>query len=140
MSITLINQNESQKLSFGSWRYILRQGLYSGWEPQGTWVPTTYMTNWNGCYCTNDGQTVLDGDARRLCASLEDSLYAEGKHDRGIRHHGMPIIDRPRRQELQIYFWQDWKSLSAPLGPPKRLRGLVVDFLKFCEGRSFQIT
>jgi hypothetical protein len=69
-----------QKFSRESWNRVLSLGMFYGWQPMGTRVPS--MTeihgfnteSWDGTYLTNDGQIVVTEDALSLGIALEKSL------------------------------------------------------------------
>lgn len=69
-----------QKFSRESWTRILSLGMFYGWQPMGTRVPSITelhglnLEDWDGTYLTNDGQIVLSEDALRLGKALEKSL------------------------------------------------------------------
>ena len=69
-----------QKFSKESWTRILSLGMFYGWQPMGTRVPSITelhglnFEDWDGTYLTNDGQIVVTEDSFRLGMALEKSL------------------------------------------------------------------
>ena len=69
-----------QKLSKESWTRVLSLGIFYGWQPMGTRVPSMteihgfHAEYWDGTYLTNDGQIVVTEDALALGIALEKSL------------------------------------------------------------------
>jgi hypothetical protein len=71
-----------QKFNKESWTRVLSLGLFYGWQPMGTRVPSITEIHgfdtdyWDGTYLTNDGQIVVSQDAlwlgRALARSLDD--------------------------------------------------------------------
>ena|SRR5919109_5629599 len=69
-----------QKFTRESWVKVLSLGLFYGWQPMGTRVPSITEIHgfdadtWDGTYLTNDGQIVVAEDALSLAIALEQSL------------------------------------------------------------------
>ena len=69
-----------QKFSAESWVKVLSLGMFYGWQPMGTRVPSITELHglideyWDGTYLTNDGQIVVTEDALRLGIALRRSL------------------------------------------------------------------
>ena len=69
-----------QKFSRDSWTRILGLGMFYGWQPMGTRVPSMTEIHgfdidyWDGTYLTNDGQIVVAEDALSLGNALEKSM------------------------------------------------------------------
>ena len=69
-----------QKFSKASWIRVLSLGMFYGWQPMGTRVPSITELHglideyWDGTYLTNDGQIVVSEDALRLGIALKKSL------------------------------------------------------------------
>lgn len=69
-----------QKFSRDSWFKVLSLGVFYGWQPMGTRVPSMTEIHgydadyWNGTYLTNDGQIVVAEDALSLAIALKRSL------------------------------------------------------------------
>jgi len=69
-----------QKFSGESWVKVLSLGMFYGWQPMGTRVPSITELHglideyWDGTYLTNDGQIVVTEDALRLGIALRRSL------------------------------------------------------------------
>jgi hypothetical protein len=69
-----------QKFSGESWVKVLSLGMFYGWQPMGTRVPSItelhgfISEDWDGTYLTNDGQIVVREDALRLGIALKKSL------------------------------------------------------------------
>ena len=81
MTLELINANTSlsRKYSRPFWGKALELAQLYGWRPQGTRPPVMpgfpgLKTLWDGTYLTNDGQIVLDADARSLGDALARAL------------------------------------------------------------------
>jgi hypothetical protein len=69
-----------QKFSREAWVRVLSLGMFYGWQPMGTRVPSITELHglideyWDGTYLTNDGQIVVTEDALRLGIALKKSL------------------------------------------------------------------
>jgi hypothetical protein len=69
-----------QKFSREAWVRVLSLGMFYGWQPMGTRVPSITELHglideyWDGTYLTNDGQIVVTEDALRLGVALKKSL------------------------------------------------------------------
>jgi hypothetical protein len=69
-----------QKFRRESWTKVLSLGIFYGWQPMGTRVPSITELHglddeyWDGTYLTNDGQIVVTEDALSLGIALEKSL------------------------------------------------------------------
>jgi hypothetical protein len=69
-----------QKFARESWFKLLSLGMFYGWQPLGTRVPSITeihgfdIDHWDGTYLTNDGQIVVAADALALGRALEKSL------------------------------------------------------------------
>jgi hypothetical protein len=69
-----------QKFSREAWIRVLSLGMFYGWQPMGTRVPSITELHglideyWDGTYLTNDGQIVITEDALRLGIALKKSL------------------------------------------------------------------
>jgi len=58
-----------------SWVDVLELGQVYGWEPIGTGSPEDEPADeWEGGYCSNDGQLFKARDAKALAAALESAL------------------------------------------------------------------
>ena len=115
-----------QKFSRAAWTRILSLGLFYGWQPRGTRVPSMTEIHgfdtdyWDGTYLTNDGQIVVAEDARALGIALERSL-----DDIPDFNLGDQLLDESPSNPFE-YFAGDEK-------------GQLVDFIKFCKLGSFLI-
>jgi hypothetical protein len=76
-----------QKFSKETWMRVLSLGIFYGWHPMGTRVPSMteihgYHTEyWDGTYLTNDGQIVVAdflwrGPWRRLLTIFQISTWS----------------------------------------------------------------
>jgi hypothetical protein len=115
-----------QKFSKESWVKILSLGLFYGWQPIGTRVPSMteihgfHAEYWDGTYLTNDGQIVVTADAHALGRALEKSL-----DDIPDFNLDLYPLDLDKMTPFE-YFAGDEKSQ-------------LVDFIKFCRLGSFLI-
>ena len=80
-------------LNWAGWRFCLDVALRNGWQPEGTRAPDLVFygpdgsvreervpdDEWNGGYCSNDGQWVTDSDARNLAAALDRAIALRHK-------------------------------------------------------------
>lgn len=115
-----------QKFSRDSWTRILGLGMFYGWQPMGTRVPSMTEIHgfdvdyWDGTYLTNDGQIVVTEDALSLGNALEKSM------------DDIPDFN------LEVYP-PDLKSIT----PFEYFAGdgkvQLTDFIKFCRLGSFLI-
>ena len=115
-----------QKFSSESWTKLLSLGMFYGWQPMGTRVPSMTEIHgfhdeaWDGTYLTNDGQIVVTEDALALGIALEKSL--DDIPDFNLE---MYPLDLNRINPFE-YFAGDEKRHLA-------------DFIKFCRLGSFLI-
>ena len=115
-----------QKFSRESWVKVLSLGLFYGWQPMGTRVPSMTEIHgfnaeyWDGSYLTNDGQIVVSADARALGRALERSL-----DDIPDFNLDVYAVDLDKITPFE-YFAGDEKQQ-------------LVDFIKFCSLGSFLI-
>ena len=115
-----------QKFSRESWAKVLSLGLFYGWQPMGTRVPSMTEIHgfhdeyWDGTYLTNDGQIVVRKDALFLGRALERSL-----DDIPDFNLNVYPIDLEKITPF-AYFAGDEKQQ-------------LVDFIKFCRLGSFLI-
>jgi hypothetical protein len=115
-----------QKFSRESWTKLLSLGMFYGWQPMGTRVPSMTELHgfhdevWDGTYLTNDGQIVVAEDALALGMALEKSLD-------DIPDFNLEVYPLDLNQVNPFeYFAGDGKL---------QLR----DFIKFCRLGSFLI-
>jgi len=115
-----------QKFTRESWTKVLSLGLFNGWQPIGTRVPSITELHglntepWDGTYLTNDGQIVVTEDALALGIALEKSL--DDIPDFNLEVYP-PDLGKVNPFE---YFAGDEKRHLA-------------DFIKFCKLGSFLI-
>ena len=115
-----------QKFSKDTWTKLLSLGMFYGWQPLGTRVPSMSEIHgfnadaWDGTYLTNDGQIVVAEDALSLAMALEKSL--DDIPDFNLDYY-LPDLNKVNPFE---YFAGDEK-------------GQLVDFIKFCKLGSFLI-
>ena|SRR6266508_775168 len=115
-----------QKFSAESWTKVLSLGMFYGWQPMGTRVPSITELHglideyWDGTYLTNDGQIVVAEDALLLAVALEKSL--DDIPDFNLEVYP-PDLSKITPFE---YFAGDEKQQLA-------------DFIKFCRLGSFLI-
>jgi hypothetical protein len=115
-----------QKFSRASWIRVLSLGMFYGWQPMGTRVPSITELHglideyWDGTYLTNDGQIVVSEDALRLGIALKRSL------------DDIPDFN------LEVY-----PSDLSKVNPFEYFAGdekqQLTDFIKFCRLGSFLI-
>ena len=115
-----------QKFSRESWVRVLSLGMFYGWQPMGTRVPSMTEIHgfdaeyWDGTYLTNDGQIVVTEDALALGLALEKSLDDIPDFNLDVY---LPDLSKVTPFE---YFAGDEKQQLA-------------DFIKFCRLGSFLI-
>ena len=115
-----------QKFSKQSWVRVLSLGMFYGWQPIGTRVPSMteihgfHTEYWDGTYLTNDGQIVVRADALALGRALAKSLDDIPDFNLDIY---VPDLNRVTPSE---FFAGDEKQQLA-------------DFIKFCRLGSFLI-
>jgi hypothetical protein len=115
-----------QKFSRESWTRVLSLGIFYGWQPMGTRVPSMSeihglnVEDWDGTYLTNDGQIVVTEDAYSLAIALEKSLD-------DIPDFNLEVypLDLSKTNPFE-YFAGDGKSQ-------------LIDFIRFCRLGSFLI-
>ena len=115
-----------QKFSRQSWIKLLSLGLFYGWEPMGTRVPSMteihgfHDEHWDGTYLTNDGQVVVAEDAFLLGTAIQKSLD-------DIPDFNLDVYPFDLNQITPFEFFAgDGKHQLA-------------DFIKFCRLGSFLI-
>ena len=115
-----------QKFSKESWTRVLSLGVFYGWQPMGTRVPSITEIHgfdtdyWDGTYLTNDGQIVVAQDARWLGKALERSLD-------DIPDFNLDVYSLDLNQITPFEFFA---------GEGKQQ---LTDFVKFCKLGSFLI-
>ncbi len=115
-----------QKFSRESWVRVLSLGLFYGWQPMGTRVPSMTELHglideyWDGTYLTNDGQIVVAEDALALGRALYKSLDDIPDFNLEV---SPPDLSKVNPFE---YFAGDGKQQ-------------LTDFVKFCRLGSFLI-
>jgi hypothetical protein len=115
-----------QKFSKDTWVRVSSLGIFYGWHPMGTRVPSMteihgyYTDYWDGTYLTNDGQIVVSEDARSLARALEKSL--DDIPDFNLEHESLD----PGNVNIFEYFAGDRKEQ-------------LIHFIKFCKLGSFLI-
>ena len=113
------------KFTSQAWTKLLSLGMFYGWQPLGTRVPSMSeihgfnVDSWDGTYLTNDGQIVVAADALSLGMALEKSL--DDIPDFSLDY--LPDLEKVNPFE---YFAGDEK-------------GQLLDFIKFCKLGSFLI-
>jgi hypothetical protein len=120
MSYELYNISTSVYLTFSKQFFVkvLELGELYGWQPRRTQPPlgidfSSLNAEWLGGYLTNDGQSVVDNDAKWLAASLEKSLD--------------DISDENPKFDWDPKFWMD-DDLPEWLSPEER--ALIYDKLQ----------
>ncbi|HJR81953.1 MAG TPA: hypothetical protein VJ821_17905 [Anaerolineales bacterium] len=115
-----------QKFIKESWIKVLSLGLFYGWRPIGTRIPSMteihgfHAEYWDGSYLTNDGQIVVRADALALGRALEKSL-----DDIPDFNLDVYLLDLNKITPFE-YFAGDEKQQ-------------LVDFVRFCRLGSFLI-
>ena len=115
-----------QKFSREAWVRVLSLGMFYGWQPMGTRVPSITELHglideyWDGTYLTNDGQIVVTEDALRLGVALKKSLDDIPDFNLDVYPSDLSKINPFE------YFAGDEKQQLA-------------DFIKFCRLGSFLI-
>jgi hypothetical protein len=115
-----------QKFSKESWTRVLSLGLFYGWQPMGTRVPSMTEIHgfeaeyWDGTYLTNDGQIVVTEDALSLGRALEKALDDIPDFNLDVYQHDLETVTPFE------YFAGDGKRQ-------------LIDFIKFCRLGSFLI-
>ena len=115
-----------QKFSRESWVKVLSLGLFYGWQPIGTRVPSMTEIHgfnaeyWDGSYLTNDGQIVVSADALALGRALERSL-----DDIPDFNLDVYAVDLDKITPFEYFAGGEKQQL--------------VDFIKFCRLGSFLI-
>ena len=115
-----------QKFTRESWTRLLSLGIFYGWQPMGTRVPSMTEIHgfeieyWDGTYLTNDGQIVVTEDALSLGIALEKSL--DDIPDFNLHYYELDL----NSITLFEYFAGDQKEQ-------------LVDFIRFCRLGSFLI-
>jgi hypothetical protein len=115
-----------QKFTRESWTKLLSLGVFYGWQPMGTRVPSMteihgfHAEHWDGTYLTNDGQIVVTEDALRLGIALEKSL--DDIPDFNLDYY---LLDLNRVNPFEYFAGDEKRQLT--------------DFIKFCRLGSFLI-
>jgi hypothetical protein len=115
-----------QKFTRESWTKLLSLGMFYGWQPMGTRVPSMteihgfHDEHWDGTYLTNDGQIVVTEDALRLAIALEKSL--DDIPDFNLDYY---LLDLNRVNPFEYFAGDEKRQLT--------------DFIKFCRLGSFLI-
>src|SRR5690349_89103 len=106
----------SRKYSKQFWAKALELAKLYGWEPMGTRLPCQDV-GWLGAYLTNDGQTVIAGDAYMLALAVEKAMIEESLQDGLLDIIGVNPLE---------YFAGDEKYD-------------LTQFIRFCRLGSFRI-
>jgi hypothetical protein len=114
------------KFTKESWTKVLSLGMFYGWQPMGTRVPSMteihgfHAEAWDGTYLTNDGQIVVAEDALSLAIALEKSLD-------DIPDFNLDVYppDLSKINPFQYFAGDEKRHL--------------VDFIRFCRLGSFLI-
>lgn len=95
MAFELMRDDESITISSGHWSVYLLIAQAFGWKPVGTQAPTNYNNSepWHGQYDTNDGQTVIETDAKQFAEVLHAAVVSE--------HINIALSDMIKRVEKQ---------------------------------------
>jgi hypothetical protein len=115
-----------QKFTRQAWPKVLSLGMFYGWQPMGTRVPSMTEIHglnadaWDGTYLTNDGQIVVTEDALSLGSALEKSLDDIPDFDLGYYS-----LDLSRITPFEFFAGEEKNQLT--------------DFVKFCRLGSFLI-
>lgn len=115
-----------QKFTRESWTKLLSLGIFYGWQPMGTRVPSMTEIHghedeyWDGSYLTNDGQIVVTEDARSLAIALERSL--DDIPDFNLEYYS---IDLSKVNPFEYFAGEE--------------KGQLVEFIRFCRLGSFLI-
>ena len=115
-----------QKFSKESWTRVLSLGVFYGWQPMGTRVPSITEIHgfdtdyWDGTYLTNDGQIVVSQDALWLGKALERSL-----DDIPDFNLNVDPLDLHKITPFEFFAGEGKQQLS--------------DFVRFCRLGSFLI-
>jgi hypothetical protein len=115
-----------QKFSKESWTRVLSLGVFYGWQPMGTRVPSITEIHgfdtdyWDGTYLTNDGQIVVSQDALWLGKALARSL--DDIPDFNLAVYALD----PNKVTPFEFFAGDGKQQ-------------LTDFVRFCKLGSFLI-
>lgn len=115
-----------QKFSRESWTKLLSLGLFYGWQPMGTRVPSITELHglideyWDGTYLTNDGQIVVTEDALSLGMALEKSL--DDIPDFNLEYY---LLDLNKINPFEFFAGDEKHRLE--------------DFIRFCKLGSFLI-
>lgn len=133
----------------------LELGRLYGWQPMGTQAPSNFdfyklLTDWHGLYLTNDGQTVVSGDASSLAAALEsslddipgDNLKFDWDPNQWVEDD-LPEWLTPEEREMLEDGLQEGMFEIAGLHPIRFFTGEekrgLVEFIRFCRQGSFVI-
>jgi hypothetical protein len=115
-----------QKFNKQSWTKVLSLGVFYGWQPMGTRVPSMTEIHgfdtdyWDGTYLTNDGQIVVTEDAFALGLALEKSL-----DDIPDFNLDVYAVDLDKVTPFEFFAGDEKQQL--------------VDFIRFCRLGSFLI-
>jgi hypothetical protein len=115
-----------QKFNRESWVKLLSLGLFYGWRPMGTRVPSITELHgliddyWDGTYLTNDGQIVVREDALLLGIALERSL--DDIPDFNLEYYP---LDLNQINPFEFFAGEEKQRLK--------------EFIKFCRLGSFLI-
>ena len=115
-----------QKFTRESWTRVLSLGMFYGWQPMGTRVPSMteiqgfHAESWDGTYLTNDGQIVVTEDALSLGLALEKAL--DDIPDFNLDYD---YLDPAKIHPFEYFAGDEKRQL--------------IDFIKFCRLGSFLI-
>lgn len=88
MSTLLRGQLGHISVTNRTWRRALELASMFGWEPMGTAAPELPEGygpygdgDWNGKYCSHDGQRILEPDAKAIATALEKAMLHASDHE-----------------------------------------------------------
>lgn len=127
----------ARDFSFGynGWAMLLELATRYGWEPRGTEPPGGIgdPNDWNGEYCSSDGQRVSTYDAQAMAAAIE----------KAVADPNVPaMLNQMVAEQRQGIAERSGPELAASFAGVKdfgEYLNCLRDFAEFCRDGSFRI-
>jgi hypothetical protein len=133
------------RFNIWAWSRVLNFAEHYGWDPAGTSIQQTFEESdsdrpipWEGSYFSNDGQTVIEGDAYGLSKAVRIGVkdwYLLINND--LEEGGQQIMPLARDDLEDLIKDTAFEDLQFDSDPdwPKYLEQFAV----FCDQGSFRI-
>jgi hypothetical protein len=135
------------------WPLLLELAVSYGWKPAGTRAPIDIYTGeimtgeWDGSYCSNDGQVVIKEDAASLADALERALPDIPDHEIPVKQEVLSIdqLGPILANVIENEFGKDAiiETTNLDLSALELFSGLqkhaLICFIKLCRKDAFVI-